>query len=275
MIYIGKMTKKGNQNMDDNKFKAALGIVVALALIPVIHSLYGIIPAAAAILAAAAAITALIIKKPDKKGRGIETELCPDIKSISVIARGKNYVISLGAGFDIDDNLRTGLRSYIENGVWKIEDNGEIGGEPVKIRVPEGFIPKALDITAEKGNVISLIPFAGLVRVNNHDGETEIRKICADEIYAETGRGKIDITASLSDSAQFVCGSGSIRVIFENDLEEFNVEAMTGMGHIRIGNEIFGSKRRRGRIENNAKQNITANCGTGRIEVDFGRQDAV
>lgn len=278
MIYIDKITKKGSQNMDDNRFKAVFAVVVALVLIPVINSFYGIIPAAAAILAAAAAIIVLIvlgIKKPDKKGSGIETELCSDIRSISLNARGKNYVVSEGAGFSIDDNLQTGLMSYIENGVWRIEDNGETGDAPVEIRIPESFIPEVLDITAEKGNIISFIPFAGLVRINNYDGETDIRKICANEFYAENGRGKINITSSLSGSARFVCGSGSIRVNLENEAEEFNAEAMTGMGNIRIGNEVFGSERRRGKIENNAEKNIEVSCGMGSVEIDFGGQDTI
>ena len=265
--------------MDNNKFKAVLGIVVALVLIPVLSSLYGIIPAIAAILLVVAAVIVLIVlgvKKPGKKEEEIkQKQLCSDIKSISIKARGKNYVISEGSGFGIDDNLQTGLMSYIEHGIWKIEDNGESGDAPVEIRVPRSFIPEVLEINAEKGNVISRISFAGLVRINNYDGETDIQKICADEIYAETGRGKVNITSSLSGEAKFVCGSGSIKAAFENAAEEFNVLVMTGMGNVRVGNEIFGNERRIGRIENYTDQNINVKCGMGSVEIDFGGRDAV
>lgn len=262
--------------MDDNKFKAVLAAAAALVLIPVISCIYGRVPAAAAL--SAAAIVVLIffaVRKPNKKETGKEPEVCSDIRSISVTARGKNYVISTGADFSIEDHLQTGIMSYVENGVWKAEDNGEPGSAPVEICVPEGFAPQRLEVTAERGNVIVLIPAADSVRINTHDGETEIRSIHTGELYAEAGRGKITIGAFLSGSVQLVCGSGSIRAELENEAEEFNAEAMTGMGSIRIGSEFFGSDRRRGRIEHNAEKNIKASCGMGSIEVDFGRHDAV
>lgn len=264
--------------MDNNKFRAVLAVVVALIVIPVINSLYGKIPAAVSAVIAAAAIVTLIIlmiKKTNKKGNGIEPELCSDIRSISVRAIGKNYVILSGEGFSIDDNLQTELRSYVENGIWKLEDNGESGDAPVEIRIPEGFEPEMLDITVDRGNVISFITAAGSIRINNHNGEAEIRKIRTNAICAETGKGKINITSSLSGSAQFVCGSGNIKAVLENEAEEFNAEVMTGMGNARIGNEIFGGERRRGRIENNAERSIKVSCGMGNVEIDFGRQDAV
>ncbi|MDO5397023.1 MAG: DUF4097 family beta strand repeat-containing protein [bacterium] len=272
--------------MDNNKFKAVLAAVAALVIIPVINSLYGKINAAAAAAVAAAAIIVLVIltvKKPNKKGNDIEPELCSDIRSISIGARGKNYVISAGDGFSIEDNLQTGIMSYVEKGIWRIEDNDDssntlgtaAGSAPVEIRIPAEFVPERLEITAERGNVIVLIPAADSVRINNHNGEAEIRKIHTKEIYAETGKGKVKINLSLSGSAQFVCGSGSISAVLENNAEDFNAEAVTGRGSIRIGSELFGAERRSGRIENNAEQNIKVSCGMGSVEIDFGRLYAV
>lgn len=264
--------------MDGNKFRAALLAVVAAVAVPVINSIYGRLPAAVSTAVMAAAIImliVLIIKKPSKKGSDIEPELCSDIKRLSVNARGKNYVISAGAGFNIDDNLQGGLMSYVENGVWHIEDNGEKGNAPVEIRIPEDFVPERLEITAETGNVIVLIPAVDSLSLNVRDGEADIRRIRVGNIAAELGKGKINLTAVLSGSARINCGSGSVKALFENSAEEFNIEALTGMGSIRVGDEMFGKERRKGSIGGSAEKNIRLSCGMGNIEIDFGRRESV
>lgn len=264
--------------MDGNKFRAALLAVAAAVVIPVINSIYGKLPAA---VTAAVTVTALIvlivliIKKPQTKGRDIEPEICSDIKNISLTARGKNYFISTGTAFNIDDNLQTGLMSYVEKGVWHIEDNGETGNAPIEIRLPEDFIPERLDISIETGNVIVLIPSASSLRLNVHDGNAEIRRIRIGDLFTEAGKGKINLTAVLSGSAQINCGSGSVNALFENTSEEFNIEAMTGMGSIRIGDEVFDKERRKGSIGGSAEKNIKLSCGMGSIEIDFGRRESV
>lgn len=262
--------------MDGNKFRAALLAIIAAVTVPIINSVYGKLPAAVSTVIVAAAfifLIVLIIKKPSKKAALPHTELCSDIKKLSIAANGKNYVISAGTDFQIDNNLQSGILSYIEGGVWHIQDNGEAGNAPVEIRVPEDFVPELLEITADTGNVMVLIPAVAALKLSVHNGEASIRKIRTGDIFAEAGRGKIDLTAELSGSAQISCGSGSVKAFIENSADEFNIEAVTGIGSIRVQDEVFGKERRKGSIGSGAEKNIRLSCGMGSIEVDFGRRE--
>lgn len=262
--------------MDGNKFRAVLLIVVSAILIPVIYSLYGNIYAGAAAIIAIAAIAVfiiLVVKKPKTDDEKKKSDVCSDINSIALKARGKNYVITSGSGFNLEENLQKGLMSYVENGVWCIEDNGEKGDAPIEICVPDGFVPQKLSVSAEDGNVMIKIPSVRKLELKIQGGNAEIYDLKVYSMNIDTGKGSVRAAVKLFGSSEFNCGSGSIYVNIDSDMQNFNFNAETGMGSIKINDEEFNSGRRSGTVDNNSDNVITTRCGMGKIELNFKEQD--
>lgn len=264
--------------MDGNKFRTALLVVVAAIFIPVIYGLYGRMYAGAAALITVAAIVliiVLIVKKPKTDDKKKASDVCSDIKSISLKAKGKNYVIVSGAGFRLEENLQTGIMTYIENGVWNIEDNGEKGDAPIEIYVPNEFVPDMLSVSAQDGSVMVKIPSVKKLELQIQGGNAELYDLNAHSMKVEVGKGMVKAQVKLLGSAEFICGSGSIYGAFKNEEQSFNYNAETGMGSIRIGNEEFNSARRSGIIDNNSEYTISASCGLGKIELNFKENEDI
>ena len=273
MIYIGTFTNNATEDiMESTKFKMGLLIIAAAVIIPVLNALYGMLPA---VVTAAIVIISLIIlviytlKRP-KDGEGV-SGICSDIRGIALTARGKNYVISTGTGFNIDDNCQDGIMSYVDGNVWRIEDNGVQTSAPVEIRIPAGLALDEVSITAYNGNVIASISAAREVKLDIHDGTADMKAGEIHNMGAVCGEGRLDVSAGVIGSVGIGCGSGTVRAELDNEEDYFNIEAVSGMGSIKVGDEMFGGTRRFGRIDNNSEHDMKVNCGMGYVEISFRR----
>ena len=263
--------------MEDNKFKFILLIVAAVIVIPVLNAIYGIIPALITAVIVIAAIVFLIVmlKKHPVKKTIEETELGSDIVSVMIEAKGRNYVISAGDAFLLEDSAQGPMLTFVEDGVWHIADNGDRMGVPVEITVPADFVPRELTLMVAGGNIVSGIRNADKAHIDVHTGSAEIRELRADSLRASVGNGTLSFEGAVVVDAKLLCGVGTLDAKLRNSEDYFNIEASCGMGSLTVGSESFGSDRRIGNIDNGSNYNMEVSVGMGRAQVSFGEEQEV
>lgn len=259
--------------MEKSNFRVILIILSAIIIVPILNSVYGLIPAFVTGLAALIAVVVIILffftrtkSKPISKG------ICEDITGIDINVNGRNYIINSGTAFNTDDHEHQGVLSYIENGIWHISDDpaNTLSGMTAEITVPENRTLNSLNITARTGNVLINAISAKSSNVSVSDGYVQMNGLSAKELIASVGKGSLIINASLDGNAQLRCGSGELKLSLNNRKDLYTINATVGNGTISVDNEeVFNSQNRGGMINENAEYKIDAQCGLGKLNIDF------
>lgn len=261
--------------MNSKNLRTVLILALAALIIPVINSVYEILPRPVWVLCVIAGIallvTAVVLGKKQKKEPNKNTELCSDIKIIMLETNGRNYIISEGAGYSIDDNGFEGVMSYIERGIWHICDNSQTVSAPIELTVPKNAVIGFFKAELNRGNIFINSLKVRSVAFSVHTGRAEVHSLITDTLDAEAGNGAIILDGAVKGNVKIACGGGNIKMELDNDITDFNITVQTGRGTARAGEEIFDERRRTGTIDNGAAQAMSISCGLGRVDVDFGR----
>lgn len=259
--------------------KKRLIIVLAILVItgfglPLMAKLYGILPPVITALLVLAAIVLLVVTERKREAHEpMNEELCSDIAELTVKAGKRNVIIAPSKRYAFSGETE-GVLSYIENGVWVVDASKAAetahNAEAVNISFPETMHFKRFRLESDTGSVIASGVVADDMTLDMHGGVLDARNIFATNLRMGCGQGKITIHAGISGDAAVSCGSGSIDFIAKNELTDFNITAMTGMGTIKAGEYRYGGEyQRSGEINNNAAHTLKLSCGMGRISMTF------
>lgn len=110
---------------------------------------------------------------------------------------------------------------------------------------------------------------ASQLALNVDAGEGIIRDFTADSLDIECGAGKVEVAGDVKNEADIDCSVGETVTTLNAAQEDFNYSLNCGVGEIKLGDTSYSGIGHDQDINNNARKNISIDCGVGRVEVNF------
>lgn len=224
------------------------------------------------------------------------------------ISYGKVDIVE-GETFSVDaENLpENDFESYESDGTWYIRDNNSndfnLFGFRMSLRqmihwnnndtpkititIPEGFVAQdfilnvdAGDIEADSINsvtgdfsvdagrlVINHLNVSGDSQYKVDAGNMVLNNSVVNNIMVDCGVGSIEIDGKVTGDNKISCDVGNVGLNLDGDSSDFSYNISADIGRVEIDGDRYHNLDHK--INNETGNNLTLNCGIGKISVDF------
>lgn len=200
------------------------------------------------------------------------------VESIDLDLGFSEVEVKTGNDFKIDANNVpiNKFKSYVENGVWHVQNNTSSrifninNCQPkVIIYIPESFKSSKLKINIGAGELIADKLNAGDTDINVGAGNLKINNLVTDEIKINCGVGNVEIGGKVNNNGDIKCGVGNIGLNLNGNEKDYNYNLKLGIGEITLnGDNLSGIGSRV--IDNTSNDNnFKIDCGIGKVSLNI------
>lgn len=170
------------------------------------------------------------------------------------------------------------IRMHGEKLAIEAEEKGRIGSLAADhtseeltlfISIPQDI--EMEEITADVG--AGYLEMTGIstekLSVSADAGMADISGFTAGRLEAECGAGQLVLEGRASEKAKLECGAGEVLYTVPGVREDYDYEIKCDVGEIEIGGESYGGLGVERKEDNGSQYSIEAECGMGRIEIQF------
>lgn len=100
-------------------------------------------------------------------------------------------------------------------------------------------------------------------------GSLEGSGLSAKEMDLKIGAGEIALKGDVNGDVTIECGAGNIELYLTGKEEDYNYKIQTGAGNISIDDNSYSGLATNRKINNNADNDFSIQCGVGNIEIYF------
>lgn len=98
-------------------------------------------------------------------------------------------------------------------------------------------------------------------------GNLEIENLQTENLDVDCGVGEVNLGGKVSNTVEADCGVGKISMEFIGNEEDYDYEISCGVGSVSINNTSYSSLSTDKKIDNDAGNKISLDCGVGEIDI--------
>lgn len=196
----------------------------------------------------------------------------------------------------VTDMFEDAISSYVEDGIWYINDSllgsGSVHSDyspDIVITIPEDASFEQMNIYLAAGRMdadkltaqeLRLEVDAGslkvfhltaedMLTVENGAGEIKLYDVTASNLTVNQGVGAIDITGAVTGNNVIKGGIGEIKLTLTNrERVDFNYKVTGGIGEVEIGDMVLHGDSTNMSYDRDLADYFEVDCGIGRVEID-------
>jgi len=196
----------------------------------------------------------------------------------------------------VTDMFEDAISSYVEDGIWYINDSllgsGSVHSDyspEIVITIPEDASFEQMNIYLAAGRMdadkltaqeLRLEVDAGslkvlhltaddMLTVENGAGEIKLYDVTASNLTVNQGVGAIDITGAVTGHNVIKGGIGEIKLTLTNrERVDFNYKVTGGLGEVEIGDMVLHGDSTNMSYDRDSADYFEVDCGIGRVEID-------
>lgn len=205
-------------------------------------------------------------------------ETYTNVESIDIEIGASNIEVREGDEFKIDATniLTKRFKSYVENGVWHIEQKASFNflgfnskGSKIIVYLPKDFVSRKLSIEVGAANFKADKLISNNAKITVGAGSVKIDEFITDNLDIECGVGNIDINGVINKNLDAQCGVGQINLDLIGKEEDYNYNFDVGLGEIELNNMCYTGIRGK-TIDNGAKnKKFNVEVGIGKVNIEI------
>ena len=202
-----------------------------------------------------------------------EIDIDVDANKVEILPHDKSYVEVIVQNYNDQQRVLAeldGTELQIKSRVHQWND--VVGpNSTIKIYLPKDVVFKEIDIDLSTSELLAENIRAKKITLSIGAGRAELNSLDVDEFSLDNGVAETEITNLKVRDGQVECGVGKVKMDIIGKQEDYNYEYSVGIGSISIGDDKYSGLAGEQKVDNNANQELSFECGIGDIKVTFSK----
>lgn len=278
----GEIVRYNTRRKGTSVWAVVLIAILAIGFgIPILQMIREVVPGVAIVCIIALIIILIVKVLHDRNTKNTANRMeysnmqtCSDIKDINLNLGMGKFQIKIGDSFSVDTSMAGGMNvnSYVSNNTWFVKSQHPIIGSNVGIvvlTIPKGFHADVAKVKLYAGDVLVTGLSANKSFLEVNMGNMEANAMYSKCLNINCGMGAVNAACSMNGNVFVKNGTGSVNLRIGNKSDEFNYEAVVGMGSVEIDGkriQVTGGKINH---QIGAANDMNIKCGMGSVNVNF------